>query len=248
MPNRRPAWFFDVAQQGEALPDVGTHLVDLVQWMLAPDKAVDYRKDVKVTAARRWPTVMTLADFQKVTGDAQFPPYLGASVRGGSLEYYCNTSVTYQLRGVNVKLDVLWGFEQPPGGGDTHFAVFRGSRSRVEIRQKGEASGRPELYVVPNSGAEKDAVASALRAKLQALAARYPGLETEDRGKDLRVKIPDRYHVGHEAHFAQVASKFLGFLKDPKSLPAWEKPNMLAKYYPTTRGLELSRQNASASR
>jgi len=29
----RPAWFFDVRQQGEALPDVGTHLVDLVQWM-----------------------------------------------------------------------------------------------------------------------------------------------------------------------------------------------------------------------
>ena len=24
----RPAWFFDVRQEGEAIPDVGTHLID----------------------------------------------------------------------------------------------------------------------------------------------------------------------------------------------------------------------------
>src|SRR5262249_49160706 len=29
VPLRRPAWFFDVEQQGEGLTDVGTHLVDL---------------------------------------------------------------------------------------------------------------------------------------------------------------------------------------------------------------------------
>ena len=45
-PIKRPAWFFDVAQQGEALTDVGTHVVDLVQWMLAPGQAIDYRKDI----------------------------------------------------------------------------------------------------------------------------------------------------------------------------------------------------------
>src|SRR5262249_37274227 len=33
-PLRRPPWFFDVHQEGEALSDVGTHLVDLVMWML----------------------------------------------------------------------------------------------------------------------------------------------------------------------------------------------------------------------
>ena len=32
----RPAWFYDVRQQGEAIPDVGTHLVDCVQWDLLP--------------------------------------------------------------------------------------------------------------------------------------------------------------------------------------------------------------------
>ena len=37
VPNLRPAWFFDVHEQGEALADVGTHLVDLAQWTLFPD-------------------------------------------------------------------------------------------------------------------------------------------------------------------------------------------------------------------
>ena len=53
---------------------------------------------------------------------------------------------------------------------------------------------------------------------------------------------PDRYRVGHEPHFGQVTNKFLSYLKDPKSMPAWEKPNMLAKYYVTTQGLELGRK------
>ncbi len=43
-PNIRPAWFFDTAEQGEGLNDIGTHLVDLVQWTLFPDTAIDYRE------------------------------------------------------------------------------------------------------------------------------------------------------------------------------------------------------------
>src|SRR5262245_11308545 len=40
VPLRRPAWFFDVRQQGEALSDVGTHLVDLVMRMLRQNQAI----------------------------------------------------------------------------------------------------------------------------------------------------------------------------------------------------------------
>ncbi len=46
----RPAWFYDVRQQGESIPDVGTHLVDGVQWICFPDQALDWRKDIKVSA------------------------------------------------------------------------------------------------------------------------------------------------------------------------------------------------------
>ncbi|PYV18719.1 MAG: oxidoreductase, partial [Acidobacteria bacterium] len=98
---------------------------------------------------------------------------------------------------------------------------------------------------VPNSASEKSTVLAAAKAKLAGLSA-YPGAGVEDRGKELLVTIPDKYRVGHEAHFAQVTEKYLRFLKDRKALPAWEKPNMAAKYYTTTRGLELSRQSSSA--
>jgi len=43
-----------------------------------------------------------------------------------------------------------------------------------------------------------------------------------------------------EQHFAQVAGRFLEYMRSPKSMPAWERPNMLAKYYVSTKGVELS--------
>jgi hypothetical protein len=242
MPNRRPAWFFDVMQQGEALPDVGTHLVDLAQWMLVPEQAIDYRKDLRVLAARHWPTSLTKAEFQKVTGEADYPDFLRPNIKGEKLDYYCNTQVSYVLRGVHVKLDVLWKYEPLPGMGDSHFAFYRGSRSRVEIRQGKQEKYRPELYVVPNSLVEKDGLLAALKQKVEALQSLYPGVGVTDLGKEFRVEAPDKYRVGHEAHFAQVTNRFLGYLKNPRSMPAWETPNMLAKYYVTTKGLEISRK------
>jgi hypothetical protein len=62
----------------------------------------------------------------------------------------------------------------------------------------------------------------------------YPGLACEDLGEELRVVIPDHYRVGHEAHFAQVLAQFLEYLKSPGTIPAWERSNMLAKYYVST--------------
>ncbi len=53
--------------------------------------------------------------------------------------------------------------------------------------------------------------------------------------------IPEKYKEGHEAHFARVTEKFLDYLKNG-NMPDWEVPNMLAKYYTTTKGLELARQ------
>jgi predicted dehydrogenase len=240
VPNRRPAWFFDVGQQGEGLTDVGTHLVDLVMWVLFPDTALDYRKDVEVLAAKQWPTVIGRDDFCHVTGEADFPDFLAPAVRDGRLDYFCNTLVSYGLRGVHVKLNVLWDFEATAGSGDTHFAVFRGERSRVEVRQGQPQNYRPELYVVP-SPAKVAEIASAVRHRVELLQERYPGIGIENLPGELRIMIPDRYRVGHEAHFGAVTRQFLEYLREPGSLPAWEKPNMLAKYFVTTRGVQLAR-------
>ena len=72
-PNIRPPWFFDTDEQGEGLNDIGTHLVDLVQWTLFPDQAIDYRADIRVLAAQRWPTWIPEADFRRVTSEPRFP-------------------------------------------------------------------------------------------------------------------------------------------------------------------------------
>jgi hypothetical protein len=211
--------------------------------MLFPEQAIDYRKDIGVIAARRWPTVLTKADFKRVTGETDFPEYLSPNVTGGQLNYYCNTLVSYTLRGVHTKLNVIWNYEAPAGTGDTHFAVFKGSKARIEVRQGKEEKYRPELYVVPNSRAQRNEVLAGLSKKVSSLQTKFPDIAYEERGEEFRLTIPDKYRVGHEEHFAQVTERFLGYFKNPKSLPAWERPNMLAKYYVTTKGVELSRQS-----
>lgn len=205
------------------MADVGTHLVDLAQWTLFPDTAIDYRNDIGMLSASRWPTKISAGQFKQVTGQA-----------GPGMDYYCNTRVSYTLRGVHVKFDVLWNWEAAvAGGGDTHFAVYRGTKSRVEVRQGKEENWRPELYVVT-----KDP--TAVKRKVAALTAKYPGIATEQRGADWLITIPDSYRVGHEAHFAQVTNQFFTYLKHPETMPAWENPNMLAKYWVTTQGTALS--------
>lgn len=241
VPNLRPAWFFDVNQQGEGLADTGTHLFDLVQWMLFPEQAINHRKDIKVIAAKRWPTVIGKAQFRNVTGEPDFPKYLSANVKGDQLDLYCNGFVSYTLRGVHAKVKVGWDYEAPAGAGDTHFAVFKGSKSRIEVRQGREEKFRTELYVVPNGSEKKAEVLAALKKKVEALQAKFPGVAVSDMGEQMRVTIPDKYRVGHEEHFAQVMDRFLEYVKSPRAIPSWEKANMLSKYYVTTRGVELSR-------
>jgi predicted dehydrogenase len=226
-PNLRPPWFFDIHEQGEALADVGAHLVDLAQWTLFPERPIDFRTDIQLLAASRWPTPVSAEQFRQVTG-----------APGEALDYYCNTAVSYALRGIHIKLDVLWRWEAPAGSGDTHFALYRGSKSSVEVRQGREENYQPELYVTPRH----PGVEAALAGLVAALAGRYPGLALEDQGNRWRLAIPAVYRVGHEAHFAQVTRQFFDYWRHPETFPAWENPNMMAKYFTCTKGVELSRE------
>ncbi len=116
-PNIRPSWFFDSAEQGEALSDIGTHLVDLVHWTLFPEQTIDARADLALVSAQRWPTAIPLADFTRVTNEKAFPAALEKNVRSGSLEAFLNTLVSYEVRGIHVQLNVIWDWEAPPPGG-----------------------------------------------------------------------------------------------------------------------------------
>jgi predicted dehydrogenase len=223
VPLQRPAWFFDIAAYGEGLADVGTHVVDLVQWTAFPDQLIDYRRDIELKAARRWPLVLTREQFQRVTGEDP-----GAA----QIEYFCNNSAEYMLRGVPVSLEITWQWEAPPGTGDIYEASFEGGCSRVEVRQ----SQRPELYIVPLSAS----VPGAVERKVAELQTCWPGLVVSSEHGELKLEIPERFRVGHEEHFAQVANHFSRYVAAPDSTPAWETPYMLAKYYVSTKGVEMA--------
>jgi predicted dehydrogenase len=244
VPLRRPSWFFDIHQQGEGLTDVGTHLVDLVPWLLFPERPIQHEQNLQLLHARRWPTVLARDEFQRVTGERDLSAETTEFVQDGRLHYFCNTEIDYRLCGVHVRLRILWDYEAVPGAGDTHCAVIRGSRARVEVRQGAAEGFRPEVYVVPNGTGHRARLAAALKHRAAELAAVYPGVAVEDRGAEFRVAIPAVFRVGHEAHFGEVTRQFLAYLQAPDTLPAWEKPNLLAKYYLTTTGVERGRRHA----
>ena len=241
-PIRRPAWFFDTAQQGEGLVDITTHLVDLVQWECFPGQILDYRHDIEVNKASRWPTEITAAQFAKVTQLENFPSFLHKDVQpDGSLHTYANGEIDYTIKGVHAKVSVIWKFEAPEGAGDTHFSVMRGSRSNLTIRQ-GRAEGyQPVLSIEPAPDADIEAFAAALDQALPQVQKKYPGVGLIRSAATWQVTVPASYHVGHEAHFGQVTEQFLAYVKKG-ALPAWEVPNMLAKYFTTTRALEIAQR------
>ena len=235
----RPAWFMDVAQQGEGLTDITTHLVDLVQWECFPEQTIDYSRDIQIKFAQRWPTEITRSQFNTMTRLNGFPDYLKKDiVRDSILRVFANGEIHYQLRGVNAKVSVQWAYQAPEGTGDTHFSMMRGSRANVIIRQGKEESYKPTLYIEnlsPKDHSYEDNVAT----QFKKLEEKHPGIGLKKIKTGWEVTIPDKYKEGHEAHFAMVARKFLNFLKDG-NMPAWEVPNMIAKYYTTTTALEMA--------
>jgi len=237
-PIKRPAWYFDVEQQGEGIVDVATHLVDLVMWECFPGQIIDYEKDIQLLSARRWPTLVSREQFEKVTRLPEFPDYLQEKLdEDGVLPYYCNGEMIYTLKGVHAKVSVIWNFEAPAGTGDTHFSIMRGTKADIIIRQGPEQNYRPELYV--EAAGDQPDFEKALEKAVQDLSAEYSGLELRREGKSWHILIPDQYRVGHEAHFGQVTEKYLRFLVDGR-LPEWEVPNMIAKYYTTTSALQMA--------
>ena len=241
LPLRRPTWFFDVDDYGEGLADVGTHPVDLIQWTLFPEQMLDYRKDIRMISGRHDAVAITKEQFAMVTGAADFPASLHPKIRDGVLSYFCNNYVEYALKGVHVKLDVLWKWEAAPGTGDVYEAAFQGTKSSIQLRQNAAGNFIPELYVVPVAGSTQN-VFAALNAALPELQKQWPGISLAFTAAQAQIAIPAALRVGHEDHFGQVARDFFEYVGDAATMPAWERGYMLAKYYVSTKGVEMARR------
>lgn len=238
-PLQRPPWFFDPTQQGEAIVDVTTHLVDLVQWECFPGEVIRSGES-KVLSAKRWDTAITREQFAKATRLEEFPAFLKPLVgEDGVLRTPANGAFTYTLRGVHARVSVLWNFEAPAGAGDTHDSLLRGTKAALHIRQGKDQGYKPVLYIEPRATPDAGWRKS-LDAALATLAKTYPGITLKDLGGRWEVVVPDSYKVGHEAHFGQVTTDFIGYLRG-EPVPAWEVPNTLAKYRTLMEAWRMSR-------
>ncbi len=241
-PLKRPAWYFDTTQQGEGLVDVTTHLVDIVMSHCFGGEAIDYKKDIEIKKAKRWPTMITREQFGKVTRLDDFPDFLKEKLNDkGVLPCYANGEMIYTLRGIHIKMTVIWNYQAPEGMKDTLYLAINGSKAKVVVRQGKEQNYRPELYVAPAAGRNPEELAEALKNAIAALQTRYPGVGLERQNNTWHILVPDKYRIGHEAHFRTVTENYLRYLEDGE-LPHWEVPNMIAKYYTTTKALELAGQ------
>ena len=190
-------------------------------------------------SSRRWPTVLTPSQFKLSTQLDHYPAFLSANVKDSLLNVFANGEMDYTLKGVHARVSVRWDFQAPEGGGDTHYSVLRGELANLIIRQGKEEGFKPVLYIEPlRASAKYD---SSVRHAAAALQGRWPGVSVEGTSKGWKVLIPERYSLDHEATFAEVTKKYLGYVKSGK-LPEWELSCMLAKYYTTTRALEMARR------
>jgi predicted dehydrogenase len=236
----RPPWFMDASQQGNGIVDVTTHLVDLVQWECFPEQSLDQTKDIVVTSAKRWPTDMTVTQFKTITKLNEVPAYIEKDKQNDSLlKVWSNGKINYTIKGVHAKVTVVWSY-QTESGSDTHYSIMRGTKANLVIRQGKDENFKPVLYIesIKNDASFQTVVEQ----HFKTISTKFPGVELYKTAKGWSVKLPEKLAEDHESHFARVTNNFLEYLKN-KNMPAWEVPNMLAKYYTTTKALEVSLKN-----
>ena len=232
----RPAWYFDVAVQGDGIVDIPCHLVDKVLWMM-PGEPVSYERDIRLDHARIWSTAVPPELFSRITGEPVYPAYLDKDVRDGVLQYACNGEFAFALRGVPVRLMGEWRPEAPSDGGDTYQFLLRGTRSDVEVEMSARTGFKPEVFVRPRDA--PDTVEGALRGKAALWAEEFPGLAVVPAEEGWRLDIPAGLRTTHESHFPLVLDEFLRYL-DGGNWPVGHEQPLRTKYTLTSKASEMA--------
>jgi len=232
----RPAWYFDVNVQGEGILDVTTHLADLIQWMVFDGDEFDFDKDYELCEAKRWHTDVPLDKFSLITKQKQFQREIMGKVKYDVLKLYSNGEFTYKLRGVPVKLSVIWALEAPEGGGDTHYSIMRGTKADLIIEQGPHTENKPELFIKAHG--DIDEMEALLKQKCEEL-------EVVRDGERLRLEIPVELRTSHEEHFAAVRNDFIACVNGEKEFPANMKSALKAKYSLLAAARDAAAKNSS---
>lgn len=235
----RPAWYYDIEQQGEGIVDIATHLVDLVNWQCFPEMVLDYTKDVEMVSANHWTTDLTLHQFSQSTQLNEFPEYLDKYIADNLLKVYANGEIHYKIKEVNIALKVIWNYEAPEGSGDTYSSIIKGTKAVCKIIQNKEQNYISQLYIQKTKEVNQAVFEMNLNNTIKKLQETYPFITLITENDMYKIDIPVDKRESHEAHFSLVGEKYFDFLVN-RDMPAWEVPNMLTKYFITTKALELA--------
>ena len=241
----RPAWYYDVEQQGEGIADVTTHLIDLAHWKCFPEEVINYKEDVEVISASHSPTVLSLADFTKSTNVAAFPNYLDKYIEDGKLMVYANGAIHYKVKDINIALKVSWNYKAPEGSGDTFSAMMKGTKASLKTLQNKSTNFSKQLYIEKATEVNKVEFESNLRDAIEEIKKDFPTVSidlTSAKAGEYLINIPDEEKRGHETHFQNVAQSFFNFLVN-RNMPEWEISNTIAKYYIITTAVDIAKEN-----
>lgn len=213
---KRPTWFFDVKQQGNGVTDVTTHLADLVLWTCFPEQEICYEQDVEILSARLWPTMITPAQFKKVTQIDGYPDFLKPYQDGDQLKVFSNGEIISLIKGVYVRLTARWDFAPPAGKSDTYHSLLRGTRAILQIKP-----GQPtDLYIKPAHGIRVTKLERELHNHVNRLKKDYPFISLHKEKNGWRITSQQRT-LGKNARIVVPTKR--------------EVERMLAKYYITTQ-------------
>ena len=243
VPLQRPAWYYDVEQQGEGIADVTTHLIDLFLWKCFPDQIIDYKQDIGEITATHWPTELSLEQFKQSTGESVFPEYLQKYLENSILKVYSNGTLNFDVKNHNVGLKVIWNYQAPEGSGDTFISTLKGTKAILKTVQNKEHNFVKQLYTQIAEGVDEKEYVDNLQKAIEKIQTTYPFVSfspTANKGEYL-IQIPIENREGHESHFKYVAESFFSYLVN-RDMPEWEIPNTLAKYYITTKAVELAKK------
>lgn len=235
----RPAWYYDVEQQGEGIADVTTHLIDLVNWKCFPEQIINYINDVKVIDAKHWATKLSLADFNRSTGLGDFPDYLNKYIKNSILYINANGTINYQINDINISLKVIWNYKAPKDGGDTFSSEIKGTNASLITIQDQKQNFKKQLYIKKNDKFADDEFKINLDRAINDLQKEFPFVSLKNVEDKIMIVIPDENRLEHEVHFGYVAKQFFDYLVE-EDIPEWENTNTLAKYFITTTAVEIA--------
>lgn len=231
----RPAWYFDVLQQGEGVVDVTTHLIDLAFWKTFPQQAIDYHKDIKVLDANHKAVRITKSEFSAATSLPEIPLSLASYIKDSMLSIFASGDISFNVKGVYAAVNVEWRAATPKGGNDIRNAYAEGDKSIVFIEQEFGRS-KPRLCIQKRNNVSDKNFKEQLDKSFALLQKDFPGISWSAEGKLIQINMPAELEVKRDITFKVFTDYLLHH-----SLPKWEIPNTLAKYFITTTALEMAK-------